>query len=158
MGLATPVSGAAVAVKPGDGRRVVAGTDGSSGNPFRISANAPDAITKWTSPKADAGWLNLIKGGIRPPVGAAGRAAYGKAGTARLWASSDDGASWRTESTAGLDATACPLKIVWHSTRDDVLYLISGPDKFKRDGRKALFKSTDEGEHWREIGADVLGG
>lgn len=158
MGLATPVSGAAVAVKPGDGRRVVAGTEGSAGNPFWVSSNAADAVPKWTSPKADAGWLNFITWGIGRRVWAVGRSAYGKAGTARLWASSDDGASWRTAGTAGLDATACPLKIVCHPTNDDVLYLISGRDKFKSDGRKALFKSTDEGGHWKEIGADVLSG
>lgn len=159
IGLATPVSGAAVAVKPGDGRRVVAGTDGSSaGNPFWVSANAAAEVPRWTTPKADAGWPNFVTWGVGRRVWAVGRSLASKAGSARLWSSEDDGATWRTLAAAGLDAAVCPLAIVCHPKDDDVLYLISGPDKFKRDGRKALFKSTDEGKRWSEIGADALGG
>ena len=159
IGFATPVSASAVAVKPRDGRRVVAGTDGSStGNPFRVSTDAAAEVPRWSAPKAENGWPNYITWGIGPRVWAVGRSSFSKTGGPRLWESTNDGESWKTVAGEGLDGSACPIKIVCHPTQDDVLYLVSGRDLFKRDARKALYKSTDEGRHWTEIGAAELGG
>jgi photosystem II stability/assembly factor-like uncharacterized protein len=159
IGTATPVSGAAVAVKPRDARHVVAGVDGSSsGDPFRVSSDATRPIPTWKKPKAAPGWPNFITWGRGRRVWAAGRASASKAGGPRIWTSPDDGATWTTVRAAGLPADACPIEIVCHPTKDSDLYLVSGADKFRSNGRKALYKSSDLGARWSEIGAAFLGG
>ncbi|MFN8446598.1 MAG: carbohydrate binding domain-containing protein [Caldilineaceae bacterium] len=134
-----------VGFDPQNGQILYIGTEDGI---FR-STNGGDSVQQVLK----GGYISEIKfAPSDPQIGYAGYHPEWNSDQGVVYKSTDRGMTW-SKISSDLPGKLRILKLIVHPTDPNTIYLLSGRARFAA-GVKAVFKSTDGGVHWSQIGAD----
>jgi len=94
-------------------------------------------------------WGDIAISAADPDVGYAARQG------GQVYKTTDRGHTWsKVSEDEDLAGRLCLIRLLLHPTDPDVVYLLSGEHRFEV-GLKALYRSTDGGAHWDQVGGGL---